>query len=126
MNRRQRFDSKLSLDQTVNIGDHQAMNTHHYQLYCQRIDANRNMARYYLLSIQPTLFGETAVVRTWGRIGKAGGEMTEVFGTEIDAVSRFLELLLQKRKRGYKPARSCGNQRACTGQQPVAHDSAGI
>lgn len=102
------------------------MNNHRYEFYCQRIDANRNMARYYLLSIQPTLFGETAVVRTWGRIGKAGGEMTEVFGTEIDAVSRFLELLLQKRKRGYKPARSCGNQRGCTGQQPTSHDSAGI
>lgn len=85
------------------------MGIHHYQLYCQKIDANRNMARYYMLALRPTLFGETAVVRTWGRIGKAGGEMTEVFGTEKDAVSRFLELVLQKRKRGYRPARSCGN-----------------
>lgn len=85
------------------------MGIHHYQLYCQRIDANKNMARYYMLAIQPTLFGETAVVRTWGRIGRAGGEMTEVFGTEKDAVSRFLELVLQKQKRGYKPATSCGN-----------------
>lgn len=85
------------------------MSTYRYQLYCQRIDANRNMARYYMLAIQPTLFGETAVVRTWGRIGKAGGKMTEVFGTEKDAVARFLELVLQKRKRGYKPIRSCGN-----------------
>lgn len=85
------------------------MGIHHYQLYCQRIDANRNMARYYTLAIQLTLFGEIAVVRSWGRIGKAGGEMTEVFGTEKDAISRFLELVQQKRKRGYRPARSCGN-----------------
>lgn len=35
--------------------------------------------------------------------------MTEVFGTEKEAISRFLELLLQKRKRGYRPVRSCGN-----------------
>lgn len=126
MNRRQRFDSKVSLDQTVNVGDHQAMNTHHYQLYCQRIDAKRNMARYYLLTIQPTLFGETAVVRTWGRIGKAGGEMTEVFGTEIDAVSRFLELLLQKRKRGYKPARNCGNLAGNRHSSSALHDKARI
>ncbi|MGV2068434.1 WGR domain-containing protein [Agrobacterium sp. 22-226-1] len=75
------------------------MGTHYYQFYCQRIDANRNMARDYTLAIQPTLFGETSVVRNWGRIGKAGGEMTEFFGTEKDAISRFLELL-QKRKRG--------------------------
>lgn len=82
------------------------MAIHHYQLYCQRIDANRNIARYYTLTIQPTLFGQTAVVRTWGRIGKAGGEMTEVFGAEKEAISRFLELVRLKRKRGYKPARS--------------------
>lgn len=82
---------------------------HHYQLYCQRIDADKNMARYYMLTIQQTLFGETAVVRTWGRIGRAGGEMTEVFDKEKDAISRFLELALLKRKRGYKPATSCGN-----------------
>ncbi len=84
------------------------MGTHHYQLHCQKIDTGRNMARYYTLAIRPTLFGEIAVVRTWGRIGMAGGEMTEVFGTEKDAVRRFLELVLQKRKRGYKPSRSCG------------------
>ncbi len=37
------------------------------------------MARYYALSIQPTLFGEAAIVRCWGRIGKRGGEKSEVF-----------------------------------------------
>ena len=67
------------------------------------------MARYYTLAIRPTLFGGIAVVRSWGRIGKAGGEMTEVFSNEKDAISRFLELLLKKRKRGYQPATICGN-----------------
>ncbi|GLR57622.1 hypothetical protein GCM10007919_23470 [Rhizobium indigoferae] len=36
-----------------------------FHLYCQRIDASRDMARYYMLAIQPTLFGETAVERSW-------------------------------------------------------------
>lgn len=85
------------------------MGDYSFQLYSRKIDASQNMARYYMLTIKPTLFGETAVVRRWGRIGKAGGEMTEVFGTEKEAISRFLELLLQKRKRGYRPVRSCGN-----------------
>ncbi|EHH03541.1 WGR domain-containing protein [Agrobacterium tumefaciens] len=95
------------------------MSIHHYQLYCQRIDVSRNMARYYSLAIQQTLFGETALVRTWGRIGKAGGEMTEVFGTEKEAISRFLELMLQKRKRGYRPVRSCGNPVRGTTSQSI-------
>lgn len=102
------------------------MGIHHYQLYCQRIDANRNMARYYMLAIQPTLFGETAVVRSWGRIGKMGGEMTEVFGTEKDAVSRFLELVLRKRKRGYRPARSCGNSGSSAILRTSPHDNVRI
>lgn len=107
----------------MSIADHAGMGTHHYQLYCQRIDANRNMARYYALAIRPTLFGEIAVVRSWGRIGKAGGEMTEVFGNEKDAISRFLELLLKKRKRGYQPARSCGNLGTSATLMTSPHDN---
>lgn len=107
----------------MSIADHAGMGTHHYQLYCQRIDANRNMARYYALAIRPTLFGEIAVVRSWGRIGKAGGEMTEVFGNEKDAISRFLELLLKKRKRGYQLARCCGKSGTSATLMTSPHDN---
>lgn len=85
------------------------MTLYPFQLYCQRVDANRNMARYYMLSIQTTLFGEAAVVRAWGRIGKRGGEKRDVFANEREAAAHFLELARQKRNRGYRPARSCGN-----------------
>lgn len=81
------------------------------------------MARYYTLAIRPTLFGEIAVVRSWGRIGKAGGEMTEVFSNEKDAISRFLELVLQKRKRGYQPARNCGNPGRSATLRILPHDN---
>ena len=37
-----------------------------------RIDNHRNMARFYKLDIQPTLFGEWSLVREWGRIGRPG------------------------------------------------------
>lgn len=80
-----------------------------FQLYCQRIDASKNMARYYALSIQPTLFGEVAVVRAWGRIGKRGGEKSEVFPTEREAASRFLELVRRKRQKGYRPVGNRGH-----------------
>ena len=54
---------------------------HRFYLHCQRIDDARNMARYYTLSIQPTLFGEVAVVRCWGRIGARGGEKSDLFAS---------------------------------------------
>jgi len=30
------------------------------------------MARFYKIDVQPTLFGEWAAVREWGRFGRAG------------------------------------------------------
>ena len=37
-----------------------------------RIDNRRNVARFYKLDIQPTLFGGWSLVKEWGRIGRAG------------------------------------------------------
>ncbi len=34
----------------------------------RRIDPGKNMRRFYAMSLQPTLFGEWAVVRSWGRM----------------------------------------------------------
>ena len=44
----------------------------------ERIDPSQNMARYYVLSIEPTLFGDSALVREWGRIGSLGQRRTEL------------------------------------------------
>lgn len=85
------------------------MTLYRFQLYCQRIDQTRNVARYYKISIQPTLFNEVAVVRYWGRIGTKGGEMLELFIDEREAACHFLEIARLKKKRGYRPAASCGN-----------------
>jgi len=79
-----------------------------YYLYVERIDAPRNMARFYALSIQPTLFGEPSLLRSWGRIGSRGQQKIHVFGEESEAVALFLELVAQKHKRGYRPRTSCG------------------
>ncbi|QRG10307.1 WGR domain-containing protein (plasmid) [Xanthobacter dioxanivorans] len=38
----------------------------------RRIDPSRNMARFYMLTVQPSLFGEWCLVREWGRIGSPG------------------------------------------------------
>ena len=41
-------------------------------VYLTKIDAARNMARFYSLDLQPDLFGGWALVRRWGRIGRRG------------------------------------------------------
>ena len=95
----------MSLDRIGRFGDAAGMALYPYRAYCRKIDRARNQARYYALAIQPTLFGEIAVVRQWGRIGKRGGEKSEVFTTERDAAIRFLMLARKKRRRGYVPVR---------------------
>jgi len=70
-------------------------------LYLRRIDPARNMARFYALSIQPTLFGGAALVRNWGRIGAKGRAMLETFDADGDAVRAFARLERRKRTRGY-------------------------
>ena len=78
------------------------MITQRYQLYIERTDRARNMARFYALSIEPNLFGEACLTRRWGRIGTAGQVLIHHFEREKDAVALFLELLRQKRGRGYR------------------------
>jgi predicted DNA-binding WGR domain protein len=40
-----------------------------------RIDPARNMRRFYWLDVQHDLFGGSAVVKEWGRIGRRGGRV---------------------------------------------------
>jgi predicted DNA-binding WGR domain protein len=74
-----------------------------YQLYVERIDATKNMARYYAMSIEPTLFGEACLTRRWGRIGARGTRLVHHFRREEEAVKLFLEVLRKRRSRGYRP-----------------------
>lgn len=80
------------------------MITQPYQLYIERTDASMNMARYYAMDISETLFGETRLTRRWGRIGARGQSKAHIFQREEDAVQLFLDLVRQKRTRGYRPA----------------------
>lgn len=79
------------------------MSAQPYRLYIERRHAGRNMARYYAMSIETDLFGETCLVRRWGRIGRRGQEKAERFACEEEAVRMFLKTLRQKRLRGYRP-----------------------
>jgi predicted DNA-binding WGR domain protein len=76
-----------------------------YQLYIERIDARRNMSRFYAMSIDLTLFGKPCLTRRWGRIGSNGQTRLQHFESEHDAVLAFLDLMRQKRRRGYEALR---------------------
>ncbi len=86
------------------ISDPVTMIAQPYHLYVERSDPSRNMARYYAMEISMTLFGEACLTRSWGRIGKRGQSMNHHFEREEEAVDLFLDLLRQKRARGYRPA----------------------
>lgn len=103
MNQSPLSDSKLSLDENSKKHDHANMIIQPYNLYIERTDATRNMARFYAMSIEPNLFGEACLMRRWGRIGTRGQTMSHHFATEQDAVDLFFELLRQKKRRGYSP-----------------------
>ncbi|MET3792878.1 WGR domain-containing protein [Aquamicrobium terrae] len=70
-------------------------------LHLRRIDTNRNMRRFYMLTIQPTLFGGASLVRNWGRIGTSGQVMVETFDDSSQVDTAFARLERAKRKRGY-------------------------
>lgn len=66
-----------------------------------RHDPDRNMARFYALALEPTLFGEVALFRTWGRIGARGQVRMETFGETNEAGAAREKLERAKRRKGY-------------------------
>jgi|tagenome__1003787_1003787.scaffolds.fasta_scaffold15123776_1 predicted DNA-binding WGR domain protein len=66
-----------------------------------RVDPERNMARFYKVDIQPTLFGEWAVIREWGRIGRCGTVRHTAYETVSAAQSARDRQCGKKLKRGY-------------------------
>ncbi len=66
----------------------------------------RNLSRYYVLAIEPSLYGDAALVRAWGRIGSLGRQRLDLYAS-TDAAGEALELwLARKMRRGYAPAAS--------------------
>lgn len=71
-------------------------------VYLTRVEPGQNMARYYRMSLQPTLFGEWALVREWGRIGCGGQVTTVAYLNEADAGKAKERLAAAKVKKGYR------------------------
>ncbi len=70
-------------------------------IHLRRVDPARNMRSFYVISLQPTLFGGTSVVRNWGRIGTQGQVKVETFDDAKEAAAAYVRLEHCKRRRGY-------------------------
>jgi predicted DNA-binding WGR domain protein len=67
----------------------------------QKRDPERNQFRYYLLDVQPHLFGGWSLIREWGRIGRPGQVKIDLCDSLEEATNAFDGKLQQKRRRGY-------------------------
>lgn len=69
-----------------------------------RIDPRRNMQRYYRLSLAPSLYGDIALVREWGRLGRHGQQAIDLYDGQSAALNALARLAAAKRRRGYQAA----------------------
>lgn len=73
-------------------------------LVLKNVDPARNKARFYALSVEPTLFGDTALVRHWGRIGTRGRHRIDLYASLQEAWQAAELIARSKRQRGYQEA----------------------
>ena len=68
-------------------------------LVLERVDRTKNMARYYVLSVEPTLFAKSSLVRRWGRIGGFGRTRIDLHASPPLAQIALNTWLERKRRR---------------------------
>ena len=71
-------------------------------LVLERRDESRNIARFYVLAIEPTLFGDSALVREWGRIGTWGRRRLDLYAAAEASAEALDAWLARKERRGYR------------------------
>ena len=92
----------MSLDRPVVPIDNPAMQVPETRpVHLIHVNPELNMARFYGIEMQPTLFGEMSVLRSWGRIGTQGRGMMVTFEDAAQATEALKKLNKQKRRRGY-------------------------
>ncbi len=72
-------------------------------VHLRRIDATRNMRRFYRLDIEPDLFGGVLLLKAWGRMGTRGRVTAERHDSEAPALAALQKQAERKRRRGYIP-----------------------
>lgn len=70
-------------------------------LILDRRDPSCNLARYYILAVDPSLFGTATLTREWGRIGRPGQRRIEICDSYGQAAERLETWLRRTSRRGY-------------------------
>ena len=70
-------------------------------LVLDRRNPGANMARFYVLAIEASPFGDATLIREWGRIGTVGQRKIEVHEFEGSAKEALEMWLRRKQRRGY-------------------------
>ena len=71
------------------------------RVHLQKIVPEDNQRRFYAMTAIPTLFGEWAVMREWGRIGSSGTLRSDLYPDEGQAVTALHDIAIKKQRRGY-------------------------
>jgi len=66
------------------------------------VDRAQNRARFYVLGLQETLWGEPALVCTWGRIGGPGRSLARILRSREEAEQVLSKAAARRMKRGYR------------------------
>ena len=74
------------------------------KIHLEKHDPDRNVARYYRMSVHPNLFGEWTLQREWGRIGQGGRIRLDLFRSEAEAELALSVLEGVKQRRAYEHA----------------------
>jgi len=73
-------------------------------VYLEKHNPEKNQHRYYVLSVQPNLFGTWSLVRTWGRIGRNRRTLIELHDTLESAEDSLRSKEREKLGRDYERA----------------------
>jgi predicted DNA-binding WGR domain protein len=68
-----------------------------------RIDPARNVARFWLSQVTPTLLGGWSLLREWGRIGSPGTAKSSSFESEAEARRAERQGIRKRERHGYQP-----------------------
>lgn len=71
-------------------------------LVLHRVDPAVNMRRFYVLSLENSLFGDILLVRRWGRIGTHGRVRFDWFDNPAEAANALTRIASVKARRGYQ------------------------
>lgn len=72
------------------------------RMLLNRIEPDRNMRRFYLMTVQRDLFGGACLTKEWGRIGSSGQVRRELYPDEGQAVTALSVAARKKRVKGYR------------------------